>query len=450
MAQQASQQSLGAFSPSFHLSSILGDSLEKMLPEDIHERASGRLYISMTKIADRSNLLVHQFSSKQELLEALRASSFVPFMSGWRPPRFRGDLVFDGGYSDNLPVFCSSTTITVSPFAGDASICPQDDIAIGSLLNVNIPHGPSNSSNSFHLSKENSLKMISAVVPPGVEGMERLCSQGYQDAMRFLEEGGHIRCGRECWEQGGSRAQQEGVAGDKQEKVGAKQEEVGTKQEIGADAKQEEGRGYKQEKGTEAKQVERTEAKQEERTEAKQEEGTEAKQEEGTEDKQEERTEAKQEEGTEDKQEEGTEAKQEEGTEAKQEVRTEANQDVRTEARASTCSMCVVVQEEARTKSLPLEIRDVFTEISRQQEAKKTRPGVLRLVIMVAKPTFKASLWPLKVQWWLVRTQWSLGASITRVTCRLLLSLIQTSLNLQVETCPFSQKPDQNKCESLE
>jgi hypothetical protein len=159
----------------------------------------------MTKIADRTNLLVHEFASKRELLEALQASSFIPFVSGWRPPRFKGDLVFDGGYSDNLPVF-DAFTITVSPFAGDASICPVDDCQIGSLLNLRIPHGPANSSNSFTLTKGNSMKLINAVVPPGVEGMEQLCSQGYSDAMRFLTNGRYIRC-RRCREAAGSPAE---------------------------------------------------------------------------------------------------------------------------------------------------------------------------------------------------------------------------------------------------
>ena len=193
VAAQSSQHSLGAFSPRFSLANILMDGLDRLLPDDIHIRANGRLFVSMTKISDRSNQLVSSFMSKQELLEALRASSFVPFMSGWRPPRFRGDLVFDGGYSDNLPIF-DSFTITVSPFSGDASICPPDNTQIGSLLNLRIPHGPNNSSNSFSLSKENSMKLINAVVPPGVDGMEKLCSQGFQDAMRFLNSGCHIKC----------------------------------------------------------------------------------------------------------------------------------------------------------------------------------------------------------------------------------------------------------------
>jgi len=196
VSQLASGKVLRSFCPSFNLPAILWDSLAKLLPDDIHLLATDRLYVSMTKISDRSNLLVHKFSSKKELLEAVTASSFVPFMSGWKPPRFRGDLVFDGGYSDNLPVF-DAHTITVSPFAGDASICPEDDTPLAALLNVKIPHGPSNTNNSFTLTRDNSVKIFNAVVPPNAEGMEKLCSQGYQDAMRFLVNHRYLKCG-EC------------------------------------------------------------------------------------------------------------------------------------------------------------------------------------------------------------------------------------------------------------
>ena len=193
VAQQASQLSLGAFSPSFSLSDIMWDGMDKLLPDDIHLRASERLYISVTRIADRTNLLVSQFPTKHELLEALRASSFVPGMSGYMPPRFRGALCFDGGYSDNLPVF-DPTTITVSPLAGSASICPEDNDAIGSMLGFKIPHGVNNGSQFFNFSRENSVKLINAVVPPGLEGMEGLCSQGFTDAMRFLKNNNYLKC----------------------------------------------------------------------------------------------------------------------------------------------------------------------------------------------------------------------------------------------------------------
>jgi len=190
LASNASEKVLGPFSPSFNLHGALKEGWESLLPDDIAQKASGRLHISMTRLSDRSNLLISEFYSKSDLLDALLASSFVPMMSGWFPPRFRGDLVFDGGYSDNLPVL-GGQTITVSPFAGDASICPIDESQIGSVLNLRLPQGSGASAN---ISKDNLIKIGKAVVPPNTKGLQRLCCQGYEDAMRYLQTLDLIRC----------------------------------------------------------------------------------------------------------------------------------------------------------------------------------------------------------------------------------------------------------------
>jgi len=173
----------------------------KLLPDDIAEKASGRLFISMTKVPIGPNVLVSQFRSKSDLIDALLASSFVPMFSGLYPPRFRGELMMDGGYSDNLPVL-SGQTITVSPFAGDASICPKDESQIGSMLNLRLPQGSGASAN---LSKENCSKLAKALAPPNTEGLLRLCNQGYNDAMRYLRTQDIIRC-EDCLKVNSQRA----------------------------------------------------------------------------------------------------------------------------------------------------------------------------------------------------------------------------------------------------
>ena len=139
LALLSSEHLLSTITPSFNLSKVMREGMEEMLPDDIHLLVRDRLHISMTKVWDRSNLAVNSFNSRAELLDALQASSFVPFMCGWLPPRFKGSLVLDGFYTDNLPVF-DSNTISVSPFAGDASICPKDDW-IFPFLKIEMPHG---------------------------------------------------------------------------------------------------------------------------------------------------------------------------------------------------------------------------------------------------------------------------------------------------------------------
>ena len=113
--------------------------MDQMLPDDIHLLASNRLHISITRIWGHANISVNKFSSKDELMDALQASSFIPYMCGMSPPRFQGSLVADGFYTDNLPVF-DSCTISISPFAGDTTICPKDDRLL-SFLKIRLPHG---------------------------------------------------------------------------------------------------------------------------------------------------------------------------------------------------------------------------------------------------------------------------------------------------------------------
>jgi patatin-like phospholipase domain-containing protein 2 len=114
--------------------------LAKVLPADIHIRCNDRLHVSLTRVADRTNLIVSQFESREQLIDTLLASCFIPLLSGWLPPRLDGQLVFDGGYSDNVPVV-QANTITVSPFSGNQDICPLDDSELAELLGLNVPTG---------------------------------------------------------------------------------------------------------------------------------------------------------------------------------------------------------------------------------------------------------------------------------------------------------------------
>lgn len=126
VACEARSKSLGPFHPSFNIQNILIENMEKLLPEDAHIRVSGKLHISLTRVYDGKNVIVSQFDSKRDLMDALLASAFIPIFSGILPPRFKGVRYMDGGFSDNLPTL-DENTITVSPFCGESDICPRDD-----------------------------------------------------------------------------------------------------------------------------------------------------------------------------------------------------------------------------------------------------------------------------------------------------------------------------------
>jgi len=190
VACTASEKVLGLFHPNFNINDSIKESLERILPEDIHILASSRLYISMTKVADASNWIVSDFDSKEDVIDAILGSSFVPIFSGFFPPKFRGTAVIDGGYSDNVPTFLGDT-ITVSPFHGNQDICPEDDSEIAHMLGLKLPTGPDT---NITLSAKNIERLSKSMIPPKIEDMSLLCRQGYQDAFRFLRSRNVIQC----------------------------------------------------------------------------------------------------------------------------------------------------------------------------------------------------------------------------------------------------------------
>lgn len=69
VAKEARKRNLGPLHPSFNLVKILKDGLYRNLPENAHELASGKLCVSLTRVSDGENVLVSEFSSKEELIQ---------------------------------------------------------------------------------------------------------------------------------------------------------------------------------------------------------------------------------------------------------------------------------------------------------------------------------------------------------------------------------------------
>ena len=47
---EARKYSLGAMNPAYNITNVLRETLHDILPDDIHLRATGKLYISCTKV----------------------------------------------------------------------------------------------------------------------------------------------------------------------------------------------------------------------------------------------------------------------------------------------------------------------------------------------------------------------------------------------------------------
>ncbi|CAL8291107.1 unnamed protein product [Lota lota] len=185
-AADVRRQKLGALTPGYDFMQALRSGMEDILPSNAHTVAGDRLWVSITHAKSGENSIVCRFSSRDELIMALLASSFVPVYAGLRPVDFRGQKWIDGGFSDGLPILPTGRTITVSPFAGPGlDVCP--------------PHsGPSrrqfrHANMNILLSVDNVVRLNQALFPPPAHRLRSLCQQGEEDAVRFLKKEGWHR-----------------------------------------------------------------------------------------------------------------------------------------------------------------------------------------------------------------------------------------------------------------
>lgn len=82
------------------------------MPEDAHIRCSGKVFVSITVVDPKkgpgalTNLIVSEFTSRDDLMDACMASSCIPYISDDGLGRkFRGQYVVDGGVINNVPHF---------------------------------------------------------------------------------------------------------------------------------------------------------------------------------------------------------------------------------------------------------------------------------------------------------------------------------------------------------
>nr|XP_008528919.1 PREDICTED: patatin-like phospholipase domain-containing protein 3 isoform X2 [Equus przewalskii] len=180
ISRSARSRNIGIFHPSFNLDRQIREDLHRHLPGNVHQLISGKICISLTRVSDGENVMVSDFRSKDEVVDALMCSCFIPFLSGLMPPSFRGVRYVDGGLSNNIPFFDAKTTITVSPFYGEFDICPKATST--NFLYMDFARL------SLRLCSENVYLVIRALFPPDLKVLGEICLRGYLDAVRFLEE----------------------------------------------------------------------------------------------------------------------------------------------------------------------------------------------------------------------------------------------------------------------
>lgn len=177
VVSKSRKHSLGAFHPSFDIAVILREELASFLPSDAASTVTGRLTVSLTK-PNFNNVLVNEFASNEELLDALACSCFIPLFSGNMALYFRGKPYLDGGLTNNLPII-DRETITVSPFAGKTkNIAPIDDVD-NKLTKI--------SREQVEMSTQNLDRLIRALRVSTEKQLDSDFKQGFKHAELFLK-----------------------------------------------------------------------------------------------------------------------------------------------------------------------------------------------------------------------------------------------------------------------
>ncbi|GAB2229725.1 hypothetical protein Droror1_Dr00013977 [Drosera rotundifolia] len=159
----------------FRLGAVLRDVLTKFLPDDVHIRSSGRVRVAVTQIFWRPRgLLIDQFNSKDDLIDAVFTSSFIPGYLAPRPATtFRNRLCIDGGLTLFMPPTTAAQTVRVCAFP--ASQLGLQGIGISPDCNPENRPGPR--------------QLFSMALEPAEDDvLDKLFEFGYRDAAVWAEQ----------------------------------------------------------------------------------------------------------------------------------------------------------------------------------------------------------------------------------------------------------------------
>lgn len=104
------------------LRTVLEGSLNDMLPQDIHDRVDGKVFIALTQLEPELRpCLVSRFESREDFINALLTSCYVPlwFDKFSVANKYRGNYHMDGGLYQFIPTVPTSALQSL-PAAGGA------------------------------------------------------------------------------------------------------------------------------------------------------------------------------------------------------------------------------------------------------------------------------------------------------------------------------------------
>ncbi|KAL3635268.1 hypothetical protein CASFOL_019815 [Castilleja foliolosa] len=159
----------------FRLGAVLRDILDQFLPDDVHIRSNGRVRIAVTEILWRPRgLLVDKFDSKEDLINAVFTSSFIPGYLAPRPATmFRNRLCIDGGLTLFMPPTSAAETVRVCAF-------PTSRLGFQGI-GISPDCNPENRASPRELFNW-------ALEPAADDILDKLFELGYQDAAVWAKE----------------------------------------------------------------------------------------------------------------------------------------------------------------------------------------------------------------------------------------------------------------------
>lgn len=179
LAQKTQGTWFGILSPRSDLLQPLEILLYDLLPNDAHQVATGRLYLSLTNKQSSRNVVVSDFYSNDHLVQCLLASCCIPYLTGPKAIKVNGEKHVDGGMTNNMPILTKGRTVTVSPFCGRHDVSPQDPDSWPGI-HVNLFR------QDFRVNFNNVIRAVHTMVPPDIAQLRAYFKRGANDAERFL------------------------------------------------------------------------------------------------------------------------------------------------------------------------------------------------------------------------------------------------------------------------
>ncbi|XP_077995108.1 patatin-like phospholipase domain-containing protein 4 [Glandiceps talaboti] len=207
----------GALTPNYDLMASLRRILDQELRPDAHQICNGRLHILIAELKPTTKpieyrapsieeamlphsmskptifmvgekywtlgepTVISKFETRDQLIEALLASNYIPWFENWVPPTINGRYWVDGSLTTTTPIeqfkFPPGRLITISPNKQAAHQRPQDNLT-SFWRDV--------SRENFDLQPYNMFRVGGALYPPKRERLERYYMDGLEDAKDFL------------------------------------------------------------------------------------------------------------------------------------------------------------------------------------------------------------------------------------------------------------------------